>query len=118
MLKLFAAQFLKSASSQPQAYSQGQLIHLLFEQRQCPHCKATNTLTVTPGSEVGAFDFDLTCAACATEYEVRPMSHWSEHPQEIKMYVARPQLQTPQSEAISVSALEPCSLQTEPAFNG
>lgn len=118
MLKLLAAfHHVLNQPAQPQSYSQDQLIKSLFHQHQCPHCNATNTVTVIPGSEMGAFDFDLSCSACATEYEVRPTASWCKYPQEITMHVTRDRVYTLQPE---LSTLETAvtGLQLESAFNG
>lgn len=98
-----------------QQHSQQQLINLLFHQRQCPHCNATDALTVIPESEAGAFVFDLSCSACATEYEVRPTPHWYEYPQEIKIRASCDRLYTLQPESSLLSTVKSRSLQ--PAFN-
>lgn len=114
MLKPFAVlqQFLKP--SLPQPHSQEQLISLLFDQCQCPHCDAKDTLTVIPGSEAGAFDFDLACSDCGTEYEVRPTSQWSKHPQEVKMYPICNQ-PAPQPVFAPSETIETQQLHAEPA---
>lgn len=120
MLNLFAALHAQRnlPSPQPQQFSQKQLVHLLFNQRQCPHCAATNTVTVVPGSAAGAFDFDLTCTACATEYEVRPACQWSDQPQEITLYPGRNRVYTLQPQSTALTAVESPTLHPEFAFNG
>lgn len=115
LLKLLAPQSQQHSQSQLHSYSQQQLINLLFHQRQCPHCNATDTLTVVPESEAEAFVFDLSCSACATEYEVRPTPPWYEYPQEIKIRATCDRLYTLQSGTSPLNAVESRSLQ--PTFN-
>jgi hypothetical protein len=106
MLKKFATirHFFGMQLPKAEQCSQEQLVDALFRQRLCPHCHATHTLAVIPGSEAGAFDFDLACSSCATEYEVRPTPSWYKQPQEITVYTTSGSANVAPSEPAPVEA--------------